>query len=269
MALLDQAREAAFGLVKQKLVRGRAADLLNRGEPILRRIVNLSGNGGPFVPKGTPGARDPLNAAKARMDPLMSYNWFCDLPTLDGVALSWEFVEEATLPFVEFEQVSNYRAGKMYHYPHQHNIGTLSLKLYEDSAGTATQYVEQWRRKILDLDSGLYFHPADFKRTITVTVLDVSKLTVMFLEYTGCWPMRSDAFALNSGSSDRVAPSVEFSVDEMRVKFGQFQQDQVPSIINHIGVDWPPKLSMLPLKFPGNFADFTMGDLFQGGAIRF
>jgi hypothetical protein len=261
MALLDQAREAAFGLAKQKLSRGVGGDILNRVEPIVRRVINFGGNTG-FVPRSAPGDRDPLSAARARLDPLLSFNWYCDLPLIDGTELSWEFVEEATLPFIEFEQTSIYRAGKQYHYPHHYNIGTLSLKLYEDSQGIATRYLDAWRRKIVDPDSGLFYLPKDYKKTITVTILDQAKATAMFLEYTGCWPMRSDAYQMTSGSAERIAPSVEFSVDEIRCKFGKFAPGQIPSIVNNVGVDFPPRVSSLLKDFPGNFVDLSFGGMF-------
>lgn len=260
MGLFDQAREAAFGLAKQKLSQGVVGDILNRVEPIARRVYNASGVGS-FTPRSTPGARDPLSAARSRLDPLLSFNWYCDLPDIDNVSLSWEFVEEATLPFIELEQVSNYKAGKMYHYPHHYSIGTLSLKFYEDIQGSTTQYLEAWRRKIVDPDSGLFYLPKDYKKTITITVLDPAKATVMFLEYTGCWPMRSDAFQMTSGSSERIAPSAEFSVDEIRCKFGTFQPNQIPSIVNNVGVDFPARLSSLLDKFPGNFSVASFGGL--------
>lgn len=258
MSLFDQAREAAFGLAKAKLSSGVGGDILNRVEPLLRRAATVGGNSS-FTPKGVPGARDPLSAGRARLDPLMSYNWYCDLPVIDGVKLSWENVEEATLPSIELDAVSNYRAGKMWHYPHHHSIGTLSLKLYEDSKGSSSLYVDKWRRNILDYDSGLYHLPKDYKKTIMVTVLDVANVSVMFFEYTGCWPMRSDPITMNSGSSDRIVPQIEFSVDEMRVKFGKFDSSKIPSIINNVGVDFPPQISKLPDLFPNNFVNIAFG----------
>lgn len=257
MALVDQAINAAIGLGSAKL-KGASGQAFDVAQRLIRRHLNLGGNG-EFKPVGKPGARDPLSAGRARLDPLMSYNWYCDLPPIDGTELTWEFVEEATLPFVEFEPVSNYRAGKMYHYANHHSIGSLSLKLYEDSQGSAAKYLEKWRRRIIDLESGLYNHPKDYKQNISVTVMDVAKLTVMFFEYTGCWPMRSDPYAMSSGSSERIVHSVELSVDEMRVKFGKFDTNQIPSVIDTIGADFPPQFSSLPSKFPGNFVDLAIG----------
>jgi hypothetical protein len=217
----------------------------NLGEQIGKVIGGNSRDS--FVPKGKAGARDPLSAGRARLDPLLSFNWYCDLPPINGAELSWEFIEEATLPFVEIEQISNYRAGKMYHFAHHYSIGTLSLKLYEDSQGIASTFLDKWRRQILDIDSGLYYHSREYKQTIKFTILDVAKQTVMFIEYTGCWPMRSDAFQMTSGSSERIAPTVEFSVDEMRIKFGKFDSNNVPAIIDSVGMDFPPQLSGMSL----------------------
>src|SRR4051794_36677315 len=140
--LLSHAREAAMGLAKQKLSQG-VGDLLHHVEPAIRRVINFGGQAG-FIPRSTPGERDPLRAARARLDPMLSFNWYCDLPVIDGVGLGWEYVEEATLPNIEFEAISTYRAGKQYHYPHHYNLGTLQLKLYEDSQGIASRYLDAW-----------------------------------------------------------------------------------------------------------------------------
>lgn len=251
MPILDRAVDAAIGLGMAKLSGG--------ANSLAHTALNLAKRAG-ILPSFL-DTRNPLTAGRARTDPLMSYNWYCDLPTIDGTSLGWEFVEEATLPLVEFEPMSNYRAGKMYHYAGHYSIGTLNLKLYEDSRGSAVNYLDAWQRRIINLESGLYNVPRDYKQTVKFTILDVAKLTVMFVEYTGCWPTRPDSISLNSGSSDRVILSVELSVDEMRLKFGKFEKNHVPSIIDIIGTDFPPKLSSLPMNFPGNFVDLTIGGL--------
>jgi hypothetical protein len=256
MALQDQVSQAAYGLVKQRFS-GTSGRALNLAEQLIRRYQQR--------PTADPSqraqlnARDPLKAGRARSDPLLAFNWYCDLPAINGTQLSWEFIEEITLPFVEFDQVSNYQAGKMFHYAHHHSIGTLSMKFYEDSQGSTTKYLDEWRRAIISLDSGLYSLPSEYKKVISVTVLDVSKLTVMFLQYTGCWPLRGDPLALISGSSDRVNPSAEFSVDEMRIKIGKFEQGQVPAMVSIIGQDYPPRLSDLPEAFPNVFSSLLFG----------
>jgi hypothetical protein len=258
MGLFDQARDAAFGLAKAKLSRA-GSEVLSRVES---RVTNFVGGKVSFTPRTAPGTRDPLSAARARLDPLMSFNWYCDLPDLDGAQLGWQYVEEAILPFLELEQVSNYQAGRQKHYPHHYNLGSLSLKLYEDSNGIATSYLDTWRRKIVDPDSGLFYLPKDYKKTIIVTVLDQAKATVMFLEYTGCWPMRSDSYQMTSGSSERIAPTVEFSVDELRCKFGKFAPGQIPSIVNSVGHDFPARVTNLLKDFPGNFVNAKFGKFF-------
>lgn len=177
----------------------------------------------------------------------MNFNWWADLPNLDGnqVKIGWEFVEEVTLPFIEFEQVSNYRAGKQYHFAHHYNIGTLGLKFYEDSYGTSTQYLTHWQSIIQSQSSGLYRLPKDYKKTISIWVLDVSKLTVMCLVYTGCWPTRLDTMQLGSLNGDRVIVGAEFSVDEMHVDFIKVNPRNIPANVGTLGSQWPLRMETL------------------------
>jgi hypothetical protein len=194
-----------------------------------RRIIDPT-----FEPEG-PRGRDILSAMRGRGDPLMTFNWYCELPILaDNVQLGWEFVEDATLPFVEFEQISNYRAGKMYHYPGHYSLGTLNLKLFENSRSQATKYLDTWRHMILVPLVSMYEHPSGYKRPIKFTIFDVYKLTAMFVTYEKCWPMRIDSYNLQSAASERINPSVEFSADDVVVQFAQYDPNDIPSIVDNV-----------------------------------
>jgi hypothetical protein len=255
MALIDQAQYALIGLAKQRIpgVGGRAVDL---AEVLYRRSLNGLGTPGSRAQVNTD--KDPLAAMRNRSDPLMNFNWWADMPVLDSqFRLGWEFVEEATLPFIEFEQISNYRAGKNYHYAHHFSLGSLNLKFYEDSRGTATDYLTRWQSLIHNKESGLYYFPSDYKKTITVWVLDVAKLTVMCLDYTGCWPQRLETLQFGSASSERVVSGAEFSVDEVNLKVFKFSPSEIPSVVQAVGKDYPPRLSALPDVFPSRFVNFT------------
>jgi hypothetical protein len=204
------------------------------------------------------GQKDPLAAARARPDPLMNFNWWCDMPILNGsTAIGWEYVEEATLPFIEFEQISNYRAGKNFHFPHHYSLGTLSLKFYEDSYGTVASYLKTWQSMVLNTGTGLYYFPKDFKKTISIWILDVAKQTVMCLDYTGAWPMRPESYNFGSSQSERIVAGCEFSVDELNVKVGKFDSTNIPSAMSTFGMDFPPMISALPDVFPSNFVNLS------------
>lgn len=213
---------------------------------------------------GPSSRRSVLEAMQSRSDPLMNFNWYVDMPTVrpfgqssGSQTLGWEFVEEITLPFIEFEQVSNYQAGKNVHFPKNYSLGTLGLKLYEDSDGTSTNYLNTWQRAMFNTATGLQNYPREFKKVISVWVLDVSKLTVMCLEYAGCWPTRPEPMNLSSGSSERVVVGAEFSVDSINMKFGKFAQGQVPSLMETFGADFPSAFTNLPSAFPSNFSNFS------------
>ena len=256
MSLLDQGLYAAVGLAKQKLP-ARVSQAVDLGERLLRRAIAAPTS---RIPSLTPGLKSTLEAARARKDPLMNFNWWADMPILDGTQrLSWEYVEEGTLPFIEFEQQSNYRAGKNYHYAHHYALGTLSLKLYEDSDGISLQYISKWQSLIHNSDSGLYYFPDQYKKTISIWVLDVSKMTAMCLEYTGCWPMRVNAHQYSSASSERITTDVEFSVDELRCKFIKLDSQDIPSIVSQVGEDFPQNLTALPDLFPSQSVNFSFG----------
>lgn len=200
---------------------------------ILYRALGYPQGDATFTPTGARG-KDVLSAMRGRGDPLLSFNWYCELPILaNNVSLGWEFVEEATTPFIEFEQQSNYRAGKMYHYPGHYSIGTMSLKLFENSRGNATNYIATWQSQMLDSLSGTYATPSEYKRPVKITIFDVAKLTAMFLTYEKCWPMRADAFNLQSASSDRVIQTMELSVDDLTIQFGKYDAASIPSIIDN------------------------------------
>lgn len=254
MSLQDQALSALKQVAMSSLPT-QARQAINIGSRIADRFSpKFAGSSG-----NSSGA---LNAIKSRPDPLMSFNWRCDLPTIDNsVKLGWEYVEEATLPFVEFEKTSNYKAGKMSHYPHHYSLSTLSLKLYEDSKGKSVQYLNDWKKLIIDGKTGLYNVPKVYKKPIKITIYNSSLSTVMFLTYIGCWIERHDTYAM-SGESQRINPSVEFSVDDIEVSFGTFDPLKIPSIIDKIGSEFPLRITDLPNLFPNNFIKFNTSSFF-------
>ena len=258
-SLLDIGANAAIGLAKQKLSApvSQAVDL---GQTLFKRFTEGPGN--PLANAGKPGQKDPLRAMQGRSDPLMNFNWWCDMPIINSsTQLGWEFVEEAQLPFITFEQVSNYRAGKNYHFAQKYNLGNLNLKFYEDSKATVANYISDWQGMILNAKSGLFYFPKDYKKTISIWVLDVAKLTVMCLDYTGCWPLTPETYNFGSSSSERIVAGCEFSVDSLEIKFGKFDSSDIPSMMSTVGNSFPPKLSALPDVFPSKFVNLSFGGL--------
>jgi len=223
-------------------------------------VVNF-GRSGASVLRNT-GRHHVLQQMQARPDPLMNYNWYVSMPSINPLNrknydLSWEYVEEATLPFIEFEQVTHYRAGKNFHFPHHISLGTLSLKFYEDRLGTATTYLNAWQMAIANQETGLVNFPQQYLRPIQVVILDVAQRSVMVLDYTRCWPMRFDAVNLSSSESGRVVMGAEFSTDGVNIKIGSFTLSEMPSVMSTIGANFPDMPPALPDVFPSNFTNFS------------
>lgn len=191
-----------------------------------------------------------LTKARGRKDPLLAIDWYTELPNIAGLTLGWEMVEQATIPLVEFEPVSNYRAGKMYHYPSHQSLGTLNLTHYEDINGQTTNYYRTWQGLIMDPETGLYNVPDDYKKTIRLTLLDVTKKEVVIFTYYGCWPSRIESYSLVSGSAERITPSVELTVDDMVVVSVNLTTGDLNSILQGSESEFPASLSRLAPVFP-------------------
>lgn len=229
---------------------GRVADT------VVNAILQNRNNLGTATQIGKKGPVDPMAAARARPDPLMNIDWFCQLPTLQGVStfpyqLSWDRVEEVTVPpMLQFEPQSNYRAGKMYHYPSHSSLGTMSLKLYEGANGETLGYFRNWQNLILDMETGLYNPPAMFKFPIVIVLYDVAKYEVAVLTYLGCWPQSVDSLNLSSGAAEKLTPTVEMSVDDVLLSFVKLSAEQAQSIAGTTGKEFPPRFSQVPSIFP-------------------
>lgn len=247
--LMGSARSAAQALAGGLTAASRIdpKDLIQRlGRDQLSTLTNtldFSGTGGNATYN-----QSILSAMRGRGDPLLGFNWYCELPPLGGMgsasSLGWEYVEEATLPFPEYEQQSNYRAGGMLYYPGHRTLSTLTLKVFENSNSDATQYFQTWQSLLKNPLTGQYGNPVDFKKPVKFTIFDVAKRTAMFLTYVGCWPTQQDPLSLQSATSDRINPSITLSADDLLLQFGSYDQGSIPSIVdNAIGAKTVSRLS--------------------------
>jgi hypothetical protein len=138
----------------------------------------------------------------------------------------------------------------MYHYPSHQSLGTLNLTHYEDINGQTTNYYRTWQGLIMDPETGLYNVPDDYKKTIRLTLLDVTKKEVVIFTYYGCWPSRIESYSLVSGSAERITPSVELTVDDMVVVSVNLTTGDLNSILQGSESEFPASLSRLAPVFP-------------------
>jgi hypothetical protein len=148
-----------------------------------------------------------------RKDPLPSWCWLCFLPSVNGTSVGWEYVEEFTGPLPQIEVQNQYRTGKTYHYASTWSYDSISLKLYEDTSGISGTYLSKWQKTIMDETTGTMNYPVNYKKPITLVLLDVTRqVRVSTYNYYGCWPTSVDQVAVTS-ESGRIVRGANFSVD--------------------------------------------------------
>lgn len=245
---IDDVERLATAYVTTKLNSGTAGVL----DRILdaRSIFGKLEKGKPST--ATPGSHDWLRAAQARPDPMLDIYWYVQLPPI-GKPLSWEYVEEAQLPFIDFDSVQNYRAGKNYHYPNHYNLNTLQLKFYGDVKGNSLSYLRAWQSLIIDTSTGLYNVPTKYKKNIAITILDAAQFVVTKFTYLGCWPASIDAVTVGNAQTGRITPTVTFHVDEQIIDVlgGSEHDSGVSSATDNLNKTTPkiPSASAFPDVF--------------------
>lgn len=153
--------------------------------------------------------------------------------------LPWYYVEEATVPFRQFQQVGIFRDGRERHYPSRYTVSPLRLGIYADTGNNAIQYLQAWQNAVIQPFSssqleqgGGWGRPYGYKKPIYVYLLDPSKSVLAILEYTECWPVNVQDLSLVSNSSDRLIYHVEFSVGDVRVNLMDVPQSLTSQIID-------------------------------------
>lgn len=174
-------------------------------------------------------ALDPLQGALARPDPLMSYNWFCQMPTLNfanSASINWNYVEAATLPFRNYSTSSIYRDGKQHNFVQMYGIDNLSVTFYLDQANVALSYLTAWDsiispyvgRQNLVSQGATYYLPSVYAKDIIFFLLDATKQQVVSITYVGCYPLNIGTLGLTSGTSDALTADVQFNVNDIAIE---------------------------------------------------
>lgn len=192
---------------------------------------------------------DALAGALARADPVLSYNWYAEMPvitSLDGsrAELPWYYVEEATPPFRTLEVKSIFRRGHNEHFPGTYSIDALRLGMFTDQSNAVLDYLMTWQGAILkpigikNMDeTGLYGRPRGakgYKKNISIFLISNNKQAIAKLTYIGCWPSSLDAYALTSTGSERIITNVTFSVDDVVVEVFNRSPASITEAMNKI-----------------------------------
>jgi len=165
--------------------------------------------------------------------------------TSNASSLPWYYVEEAALPFRNYSLKSIFREGRERHYPDRYNVDQLKLAIYADSDNTSTQYLQAWNNAIITPFSsataatlaGGWGRPSDYKKSIFIYMLDVTKNVLAIIEYIECWPVTIAEYNMDSGTSTRIVNHVSFSVGDVFINLipvpSTFTQSITSSLSNN------------------------------------
>lgn len=153
----------------------------------------------------------------ARSEPQFSWKWTYGAETLP-FGLHYSFVESASIGFngVTAGQPIFVNAGFM-QMPGNHETEQLSITFYMDGAGSVLKWLESWKRRIKDFDTGLYNGQSEYKRDLQFHLQDTRGSVNSRLLYKGCFPLVTSALDLSYNESGHLVLSQPFSVDSMQV----------------------------------------------------
>jgi len=196
----------------------------------LAKTFGLS-SGSALSGPGKGGAAQPGNSlagAMARTDPMLSHLWYALMPDISPiggapVSLPWYYVEEATVPFRNFEVKSRFYQGRHQHYPGGYSLDGLTIHIYGDTSNIGLNYLSAWNGALVQnisaadsaLKGGGFGRSANYKKPINIYLLGPDKRTLFQLNYIECWPTNISSYSLDSSSSTRIIHVVNFSVGDV------------------------------------------------------
>jgi len=151
-------------------------------------------------------------------DPLLAFKWVAKYLPFD---LAPEFMEAIDLPFNNISvSEGQYVGSRFIYHPGTHTVSSFSATFYEDRSGRSTSWLNYWKSRVKNFETGAYGLPSQYKRNIIVTLLDQKNDAVITAKLIGCWPADTNPFSLNySDGSARITNQQTFSVDDVKYTF--------------------------------------------------
>ena len=138
------------------------------------------------------------------------------------VQLPSEYVESITLPTLSYETDTIARAGIDYKFASKASVTDLTMQLYVDDTCKSLAYIQNWLHLVsgatdagLQMYTGFYRCPGEYKHDIQVDIHDVNDNTVYSCKLVGVFPTSMEVGDLSSDDGERIVITVTFSVDEI------------------------------------------------------
>lgn len=153
-------------------------------------------------------------------DPQLQTKWVAKSLPFD---LPPEYMESIDLPFNNITVSEGvYVGGKFLYFPGTHTISSFSASFYEDRKGTALKWIQDWKNRVKNLQTGAYGLPKAYKRDIVVSMLDQKNNVSMNVRLKDCFPTDTSPMTLNyTDGTGRIVHQQNFSVDDQEITFLQ------------------------------------------------
>lgn len=165
-----------------------------------------------------------LEQLMAREDPAWQFQWSVDaivspMGTLPaGCRRPDDFIEAFDVVFPGAQPEDNSERGKNAYYAGYMDGSTFTLTFFEYHDWRVTRWLEQWRKRIYDSESGCYGVKDEYAGQAVVSLLDLSRRAPMIRALVkNIWPTQTNPIQLG-GLGERITIQQEFSQDDIEVE---------------------------------------------------
>lgn len=150
--------------------------------------------------------------------PIPAWRFYTTLPNFGGSSSGGQklsfLVETFMAPNVgvTFEDAA-FNAGTR-SFPSSRTVDQIQIQLAENTSLDVLNYLRDWKNKIVN-DRGDFGLPSEWKKDISIELMDETGQVIDKLSWYGCGPTRVDALTFDSMSSRHISINVTFVVDGM------------------------------------------------------
>lgn len=176
-----------------------------------------------------------IGRMKARPDPILEFRWVVsgDIPFATGTftdpydggtynyAIDYTYIETVNLPFNNVASQDVFCGSGYTVFPGNHKIGGFSLNVYADIAGNSMKWLQAWKSKVKNFETGTYGLPKDYKRNLQVQLLDNKGNVIITYTLIRAWPEATQDLNLTNDGQGRLVYAQSFALDDAKISFAK------------------------------------------------
>lgn len=146
--------------------------------------------------------------------PMLDMYWYC-------VELPFDFepsyVETVTLPVPSINMKPFFMAGRFVQFPGFRELAAFDITFYEDVSMRSFKYIQDWRNKIMDPETGVYSLPGEYKRPMKFALTDgrTTDTPILTAELQDVWPTTTSPIQLINNGGQALKIQQNFAIDNV------------------------------------------------------